>query len=128
MTNRPISHVLRLAGVTTAALLTTVTAALPAHAVNRTECGNRTDFFKIESVHGSLCFANAGEMNVAVYGVNWISTGNNKVRFRFQAVEGDPRRYEISADKWVAYNPVVDSYGVAEPGNRVHKIEWIKIY
>ncbi|MBN0047164.1 hypothetical protein JS756_24260 [Streptomyces actuosus] len=119
---------LRLTGVTGAALLATVTTALPAHAVNRTECGNRTDFFKIESVHGTLCFANAGEMNVAIYGVNWISTGNNKVEFRFQALEGDARRYRIGAGKWVAYNPVVDSYDVSEPGNRVHKIEWIKIY
>ncbi|GAA1412821.1 hypothetical protein GCM10009639_65380 [Kitasatospora putterlickiae] len=60
-----------------ATLLPTVNA----EAVNRVDCGNRTDFAKVYNYgySGRLCFANDGWMAVRVYNVDRIDAGNNKV-------------------------------------------------
>ncbi|WP_344344353.1 beta/gamma crystallin domain-containing protein [Kitasatospora putterlickiae] len=52
-----------------------------AEAVNRVDCGNRTDFAKVYNYgySGRLCFANDGWMAVRVYNVDRIDAGNNKV-------------------------------------------------
>ncbi|MFD0279736.1 beta/gamma crystallin domain-containing protein [Kitasatospora sp. NPDC127111] len=67
------------------AVLTAAAAALlpatGANAVNRVDCGNRTDFAKVYNYgySGQLCFANDGWMAVRIYNVDRIDAGNNRV-------------------------------------------------
>lgn len=67
------------------AVLTAAAAALipvaDANAVNRVDCGNRSDYAKVYNYGYSskLCFANDGWMSVRVYNVDRIDAGNNRV-------------------------------------------------
>jgi hypothetical protein len=45
-------------------------------AINRVDCDMRTDFFRVFN-EGVLCFANGGSVNVAIYDVYAIHSGNN---------------------------------------------------
>ncbi|MEU4888213.1 MULTISPECIES: beta/gamma crystallin domain-containing protein [Streptomyces] len=79
--NRSLKRVLVTAAATGA-----LTAALPlstAMAINQTGCGNRTDLVKITYNNGSssVCFANAGAVNVNYSGVIRVTSGNNRLRF-----------------------------------------------
>ncbi|MFF8769488.1 beta/gamma crystallin domain-containing protein [Kitasatospora sp. NPDC015120] len=59
----------------------TLLPAANAEAVNRIDCGGRTDFAKVYNYGygGTLCFANDGWMAVRIYNVDRIDAGNNKV-------------------------------------------------
>lgn len=48
-------------------------------AVDRVDCDNRTDFLQLwkQPSGEELCFANAGDLPVAVYGVTYLNSGNN---------------------------------------------------
>ncbi|MFH8893560.1 beta/gamma crystallin domain-containing protein [Streptomyces sp. NPDC017949] len=118
------SALVRGAGIAAVALLTTLATTLPAHAVNRTGCGSRSDFLKVHLTGGGeLCFANAGEMKVAIYGIQYISTGNNVVRIRYrQAINSTP--IEVGVGKWSTFAPLPDPDTLVQ----AHKIEWIKIH
>ncbi len=128
MTRSMSRGVVRGAGVAAVALLTTVATALPAHALNRTDCGHSTDFFEVHSAQapgGVICFANAGEMNVAIYQVSHISTGNNVVRFRYKARPDTPVK-EVGVGRWSSYSP--HHYDPDVDYINVDKVEWIKIH
>ncbi|MDA5284120.1 beta/gamma crystallin domain-containing protein [Streptomyces sp. Isolate_45] len=117
----------RGACVSAVALLTTLATTLPAHAINRTGCGGRSDFLQIHLTQGEvLCFANAGEVHVAIYGIQYISTGNNVVRIRYRpGINSAPM--EVGVGKWSTYSLVQDPDGWKAPF-QAHKIEWIKIH
>ncbi|MFI9809525.1 beta/gamma crystallin domain-containing protein [Streptomyces sp. NPDC052301] len=67
--------------VAATAALSAIIPLSSAAAVDRTDCGNRTDFVKITNYNWrqTLCFANAGEQNVHIYRVNQVEAGNNRV-------------------------------------------------
>ncbi len=48
--------------------------------INAAPCGNRTDFLKLWN-DNPACFANQGILNINVYTVYRITTGNNYVSF-----------------------------------------------
>ncbi|MGK5733621.1 beta/gamma crystallin domain-containing protein [Streptomyces sp. URMC 124] len=117
----------RSVGIAAATMAALAATALPATAastgvapINRTNC-NQNDYFEIHNNNGhdTLCFANRGEMPVAIYGVNWVESGNNAVTFQFQRNESDPRLETVSLNKWGQWSP-----GQAY----IHKIIWIKIH
>lgn len=116
---------LQLAGVAVAALATTVATALPAHAINRVDCGSGVDFLYFEVDGVNPCFANAGTINVAIYGVGWMDTGNNEVSLKYRTVLGGPQYDTGRLPKWMAFD-----FGRASgaPSGKVHKIEQITIY
>lgn len=116
---------LQLAGVAVAALATTVATALPAQAINRVDCGNYGEFLYFETDGTDPCFANAGTMNVAIYGVGWMNTGNNEVSIKYRTVMGGPLWDSGRLPKYMAFD-----FGRASgaPSGKVHKIEQITIY
>lgn len=85
-------NVLRFAGVTAAALTATLATSLPAQAaVDRTACGD-SRLLQLDTNTGSLCFANAGIADVAIYGVHTIRPGNYRVTVLYQeTINGDVR-------------------------------------
>lgn len=78
---------LKRIGITVAATaaLSVVIPMSSAAAVDRTDCGNRTDLVKIYNYNrtGTLCFANAGSQSVEIYGVDEVDAGNNEVDVTF---------------------------------------------
>ncbi|MDX2555897.1 MULTISPECIES: beta/gamma crystallin domain-containing protein [Streptomyces] len=116
---------LRFAGVTGVALAATVATALPAHAINRVDCGERSDFLYFEVDGVNPCFANAGTIDVAIYGVGWMNTGNNEVSFTYRTVLGGPQWDSGRLPKWYAFDLGLAS---GSPSGKVHKIERITIY
>ncbi|MBE4738202.1 MULTISPECIES: beta/gamma crystallin domain-containing protein [Streptomyces] len=124
--NRSLARrALRFAGVTGAALAATVATALPAHAINRVDCGDRSDFLYFEVNGLNPCFANAGTIDVAIYGVGWMNTGNNEVSFKYRTVQGGPQWDSGRLPKWYAFHLGLAS---GSPSGTVHKIEQITIY
>ncbi|MET8976204.1 beta/gamma crystallin domain-containing protein [Streptomyces sp. NPDC004539] len=119
------SRMRRLAGVTIAALATTLATALPAHAINRVDCGDRSDFLYFEVDGANPCFANAGTIDVAIYGIGWMSTGNNEVSIKYRTVLGGPLWDSGRLAKWTAFDLGLAS---GAPSKKVHKIEQITIY
>ncbi|MFE9174245.1 beta/gamma crystallin domain-containing protein [Streptomyces kebangsaanensis] len=103
---------LGVAVVAAAALAATVVPATAATAstngvlINRTNC-NEHGYLEIHNNSGrdTLCFANAGMMPVAIYGVNWVESGNNVVTLQFQRNLSDPRLESITLQKWSSWNP-----------------------
>ncbi|UUU23073.1 beta/gamma crystallin domain-containing protein [Streptomyces sp. DSM 40750] len=123
---RPTSrNLMRLAGVAAAALATTVATALPAHAINRVDCASGNDFLYFEVDGVNPCFANAGTINVAIYGVGWMDTNNNEVSFKYRTVLGGPQYDSGRLPKWYAFDLGLAS---GAPSGKVHKIEQITIY
>ncbi|WP_395298073.1 beta/gamma crystallin domain-containing protein [Kitasatospora hibisci] len=124
--NLSMRRSLGVAVAAAAALVATITPALAATttaervAINRTDC-NRNDYLEIHNNGGrdTLCFANAGEVPVAIYGANWVESGNNAVTFQFQRNLNDPRLETVTLNKWAQWSP-----GQAS----IHKIIWIKIH
>ena len=124
--NRSLARrALRFAAVTGAALAATVATALPAHAINRVDCGDRSDFLYFEVDGLNPCFANAGTIDVAIYGVGWMNTGNNEVSFKYRTVLGGPQWDSGHLPKWYAFHLGLAS---GSPSGTVHKIEQITIY
>lgn len=124
--NRSLARrTLRFAAVSATALAATVATALPAHAINRTDCGGRFDFLYFEVDGVDPCFANAGTMDVAIYGVGWMNTGDNEVSFKFRTVLGGPQWDSGRLPKWYAFDLGLAS---GSPSGKVHKIEQITIY
>ncbi|WP_030872288.1 hypothetical protein OG311_00100 [Streptomyces sp. NBC_01343] len=116
---------MRGAGVAAVALLTTLATTLPAHAINRTDCGNRDDFLAVYTYDSHiLCFANAGEVNVAIYQPMYIKTGNNVVRVRYRPGMNAPA-IEAGVGKWSSYSFQQEWKLPLQPP---HKLEWIKIH
>ncbi|WUU80999.1 hypothetical protein OG790_05755 [Streptomyces cellulosae] len=78
-----------------AGALAVLIPAGPAVAMNRTDCGNRTDFVKVWYNGGknTVCFANAGVQDVDLPNAVKVSSGNNRIRF---VVGGDI----YTMDKW----------------------------
>ncbi|MFE4519202.1 beta/gamma crystallin domain-containing protein [Kitasatospora sp. NPDC056783] len=117
---------LAAAALAVTALVTTVAPAVAAPTttdrvtINGTPC-NEPDYLEIHNEDGraTLCFANAGDLPVAIYGVNWVQSGNNVVTFEFQRNLSDPRLESVTLNKWSNWNP-------GQP--YIHKITWIRIY
>ncbi|MFI1828650.1 beta/gamma crystallin domain-containing protein [Streptomyces sp. NPDC020412] len=86
--------------------------------INGVPC-NQTDFLEIHNNNGqsTLCFANGGSMAVAIYGVNWVESGNNRVKLQFQRNLNNPTLENVTMAKWSSWNP-----------GHVHKIIRIEIY
>ncbi|KOV90533.1 beta/gamma crystallin domain-containing protein [Streptomyces sp. NRRL B-3648] len=124
-----VRHSLGVASVVAAALAATIapaaaatasptTAATVGPAINRTDC-NENGYLEIHNNEGrdTLCFANAGSIPVAIYGVNWVESGNNVVTLQFQRNLSDPRLETVTLQKWSSWNP-----------GHVHEILSIRIY
>ncbi|MFF5161532.1 beta/gamma crystallin domain-containing protein [Streptomyces sp. NPDC000348] len=107
----------RLAVVAAAGAMAVVLPASSASAVNRVSC-NETGYLTFHNAGGSLCFANAGVQSVAIYGVDRIWTGNNKVTLEYVPRLGAPVISE-TAEKW--------SLGEIS-GEPIHKITKIRIW
>ncbi|MFI9624573.1 beta/gamma crystallin domain-containing protein [Streptomyces sp. NPDC052042] len=81
-----------------------VAAASPPPAVgaliNRTACNER-GYLAIYNNDGreTLCSANAGSMPVAIYGVNWVESGNNVVTLEYQKDMNDPKLDTVNLQK-----------------------------
>ncbi|MFF5897937.1 beta/gamma crystallin domain-containing protein [Streptomyces argenteolus] len=107
----------RLAVVAAAGAIAVVLPASSASAINRVGC-NEMGYLTLHNSGGSLCFANAGTTSVAVYGVDQIWTGNNKVTFEYVPTLGAPTA-SFTAEKW-AYGSIT--------GAPIHKITKIRIW
>ncbi|MEV0537865.1 beta/gamma crystallin domain-containing protein [Kitasatospora sp. NPDC050463] len=105
----------RLAVVAVAGAVAVVLPASSAFAVNRTECRG-LGVLLLHNAGGDLCFANAGVQNVAIYGVDRIWTGDNKVTFEYVPKLGAPAT-SATVDKW--------RFGNVPP---IHKITKIRIW
>ncbi|MEU1015483.1 beta/gamma crystallin domain-containing protein [Streptomyces sp. NPDC005900] len=75
-------------------------------------------YLTLHNAGGSLCFANAGAVSVAIYGVDQIWTGNNKVTLEYVPRLGAPAT-SGTVEKW--------SYGKIT-GEPLHKITKIRIW
>ncbi|MFI1018860.1 beta/gamma crystallin domain-containing protein [Streptomyces sp. NPDC020965] len=118
----------RTLGITAATMAVLATAAVPAVASAPTDdfstlisgvpC-NQTDFLEIHNNNGQsvLCFANGGSMAVAIYGVNWVESGNNRVKLQFQRSLSNPVLENVTLGKWGSWNP-----------GHVHKVIRIEIF
>ncbi|MFE7130889.1 beta/gamma crystallin domain-containing protein [Streptomyces sp. NPDC057638] len=86
--------------------------------INGVPC-NQTDFLEIHNNNGQsvLCFANGGWMPVAIYGVNWVESGNNRVKLQFQRHLSNPSLEDVTLAKWSTWNP-----------GHVHKVIRIEIF
>ncbi|MFJ9562743.1 beta/gamma crystallin domain-containing protein [Streptomyces fuscichromogenes] len=109
-------------GTGLATLALTVASAVPAHAINRVsdDCSWRTDFLRVFN-EGVLCFANAGAMDVAIYGVYYVDSGNNVVTFRYRYNPDDSER-EVTLPRnsnWTA--PITPDRA------RAHEVTYISI-
>lgn len=104
----------------TAALAIMVTTATPAYAINRVTCPSYFphEFVEIGSGGGALCFANGGIQNVAIYGVDYIWSGNNRVRYSFQRQIGSI----------VEWGQIDRKSGMQSYNSRIHQITSIQIY
>ncbi|GGS93997.1 MULTISPECIES: beta/gamma crystallin domain-containing protein [Streptomyces] len=102
----------------TAAVASPSTASAIGPTINRTDC-NENGYLEIHNNEGrdTLCFANAGSMPVAIYGVNWVESGNNVVTLQFQRNLSDPTLETVTLQKWSSWNP-----------GHVHEILSIRIY
>ncbi|MEU2441622.1 beta/gamma crystallin domain-containing protein [Streptomyces rubradiris] len=89
-----------------AAMASPTTASAIGPTINRTDC-NENSYLEIHNNEGrdTLCFANAGTIPVAIYGVNWVESGNNVVTLQFQRNLSDPRLESITLQKWGSWNP-----------------------
>jgi hypothetical protein len=57
--------------------------------VSRADCNNHTDYRELWKLSGEeLCFANAGDLDVAVYDVDHLESGNNAGWVRYIAYNG----------------------------------------
>ncbi|WP_328912019.1 MULTISPECIES: beta/gamma crystallin domain-containing protein [unclassified Streptomyces] len=63
--------------------------------INRTDCNNRSDFFQLwkQPSGEELCFANAGDLPVAVYDVTYLNSGNNAGYVR---VDNNGRAFQVN--------------------------------
>ncbi|WP_318205545.1 beta/gamma crystallin domain-containing protein [Streptomyces sp. SCL15-4] len=113
----PVRRSLGIAAVSVAALAATIVPATAATAsvttasaigpsINRTDC-NENSYLEIHNNEGrdTLCFANAGSMPVAIYGVNWVESGNNVVTLQYQRELSNPRLETVTLQKWSSWNP-----------------------
>ncbi|MER6120773.1 hypothetical protein E6R60_04675 [Streptomyces sp. A0642] len=107
----------RLAVVVAAGSLAVVLPASSASALNRVGC-SEMGYLTIHNAGGSLCFANAGVESVAIYGVDQIWTGNNKVTFDYVPRLGAPAT-SATVEKW--------SFGTVT-GQPIHKITKIRVW
>ncbi|WP_405743738.1 hypothetical protein OG422_18280 [Streptomyces sp. NBC_01525] len=117
----------RSVGIAAASVAALVAAAVPATAVSpsnavasihRTSCTERA-FLTIHNNNGHdmLCYADAGSTAVAIYGVNWVESGNNVVTLQYQKDLNNPKLDSVTLQKRQAWNP-----------GHVHKIISIRIH
>ncbi|MEV6619184.1 beta/gamma crystallin domain-containing protein [Streptomyces sp. NPDC051051] len=111
------SFITRLAVVVAAGAVAVVLPASSASAINRVGC-TESGYLTFHNAGGSLCFANAGVESVAIYGVDRIWTGNNKVTLEYVPKLGAPVTSE-TVEKW--------SFGKIT-GEPIHKITKIRIW
>ncbi|MFB7464926.1 beta/gamma crystallin domain-containing protein [Streptomyces sp. NPDC056224] len=91
--------------------------ASSASAINRVGC-TEMGYLTVHNAGGSLCFANAGSQSVAIYGVDQIWTGNNKLTMEYVPRLGAPAT-SGTIEKW--------SYWTAT-GAPIHEITKIRIW
>ncbi|MFI6444858.1 beta/gamma crystallin domain-containing protein [Kitasatospora sp. NPDC050543] len=60
-----------------AATLAVAMPATDASAINRVDCAGRWDFVNILTNGGTVCYANYGYLNVTIYNVGDVYSGNN---------------------------------------------------
>jgi Beta/Gamma crystallin len=88
--------------------LTVAAPAVPAFAINTTDCGSpilppRTDLAWVQSGDGlRVCFANAGSMVTGLDGITDFHSGNNRVTFGYIVTENGYQT-SITLDKWQEY-------------------------
>lgn len=80
MTSRSILKLLPLTAI--CSFGATFCVAIPAHAIDRVDCGQRSDYTKVVS-DVSTCWANAGSTVVELYNVTAVEGGNNAGRVFF---------------------------------------------
>ncbi|MFE7122027.1 beta/gamma crystallin domain-containing protein [Streptomyces sp. NPDC057654] len=119
----------RSIGVAVAAMAALAATAVPAAAaapsgvvspnIHRVSC-NDNGYLQVRNNGGQsvLCFADAGFTGVAIYGVNWIESGNNRANIQFQRNLNDPKLESHTMGKWQSWNP----------GGSIHKVTRIEIF
>ncbi|MFD5555030.1 beta/gamma crystallin domain-containing protein [Streptomyces sp. NPDC127068] len=121
----PLRRPLGVAVAAMAALAALAAFAVPAAAsssiappIHGVPC-NRTDYLEIHNNNGQsvLCFADRGFVGVAIYGVNWIESGNNRVNIQFQRNLSSPGLESVTIEKWSSWNP-----------GHIHKVTRIEIF
>lgn len=116
---RPALRAASLAAFAAAAL--TVLPAGQAHAINKTVCGGwlpDLDLTHVVNADGRdhHCFANAGGMDVAIYDIDLVTSGNNKVTVTYQQRLGGATE-TVTLEKWQRRD-----------FNSAHKISRIRIH
>ncbi|MEU7471307.1 beta/gamma crystallin domain-containing protein [Streptomyces sp. NPDC044984] len=116
---RPALRAASVAAVAAAAF--TVLPASPAHAINKTVCGGWLPNPELTHVVNANaqdhhCFANAGSLDVAIYDIDVVSSGNNKVTITYQQKLGGAGE-DITLEKWQRRD-----------FNSAHKISRIRIH
>ncbi|CAM5677225.1 hypothetical protein SALBM135S_09362 [Streptomyces alboniger] len=107
----------RLAVVVAAGAVAAVLPASSASAINRVGC-TESGYLTFHNSGGSVCFANAGVQSVAIYGVDQIWTGNNKMTMEYVPRLGAPATSQ-TVEKW--------TYGKIT-GQPIHKITKVRIW
>ncbi|MFD7666841.1 beta/gamma crystallin domain-containing protein [Streptomyces sp. NPDC059788] len=104
-----------VAATASAAASTPTDSSLRTHRVN---C-DRNDYLELHGNDGRdiLCFADRGFIGVAIYGINWVESGNNKVNIQFQRDVNNPNLESVTLEKWRSWNP-----------GHIHKVTRIEIY
>ncbi|MBB6547200.1 beta/gamma crystallin domain-containing protein [Nonomuraea rubra] len=106
-------------GAVALAAVVTVPAG-PAYAINGVACRNNPLVDEFLYVNGH-CFANGGTMGVAIYGVETIWSGNNRVAITYIDDLGGPSGGML-LDKWRMWDFSDDGH------DRIHKVTSISIY
>lgn len=106
-----------------AALAAAVSLPAPAFAINKVTkgCARGSGFLYIENYGGKdkHCFANAGTLTgLAIYGVNYFESGNNRVTVWFHETVDSTRESSITLPKFRSI----------EAGRPLHKIVSIQIH
>ncbi|TMR15474.1 hypothetical protein ETD86_27245 [Nonomuraea turkmeniaca] len=108
-----------------AALAVMVALPSPAFAINHVDC-NRKDIREFLIIRNGLdrhCFANGGTMSVAIYGVDYISPGNNNVAIEYIDDLGGPSR-ALLIPKWTLWG-FDTADGINGPMHMIYKIRII---
>jgi len=74
----------------------------------RINCGsNPSQFLRIFNNTGTLCFADAGSLNVSIEGVVSLSSGNNAGQVNYDRAGESPQKLAFNKNENHAFNPPV---------------------
>ncbi|WP_162467331.1 beta/gamma crystallin domain-containing protein [Streptomyces cavernae] len=98
-------------------------ATPPASAINRVDCAGRNDF-ALFSTGGFgqtptyVCFANGGDVDVALYGITHVRSGDNKISYLYQKTQGGELAWR-TLGKWQVWEVFSEGGVNAVPTHKV---------